>query len=91
MAAGLPIVTTGLGGAAELVDATCGLTVPVNDPEALASALRKLMNDPALCVELGAAGAARVASICDPEKQASQFAAAVASLASARMTAAIGG
>ncbi|MEZ4581978.1 MAG: glycosyltransferase family 4 protein, partial [Caldilineaceae bacterium] len=49
MATGLPIVTTGADGSAEAVeDGVNGLVVPAGDPQALASALLRLLADPVL-------------------------------------------
>ncbi|HEV2148457.1 MAG TPA: glycosyltransferase, partial [Longimicrobiaceae bacterium] len=45
--AGLPSVTTALGGATEIVDDACGALVPPGDADALAAALRALIVDPA--------------------------------------------
>ena len=41
--AGLPVVTTALGGALEIIDASCGVLVPPDDPALLAEALRQLI------------------------------------------------
>jgi len=41
LASGLPVVTTDLGGAREIVDATCGVLVKPDDASALADALRQ--------------------------------------------------
>jgi glycosyltransferase involved in cell wall biosynthesis len=61
MAAGLPVVATGVGGVPELVvDGETGLLVRPGDPAALAAALRRLLEDPELRRKLGAAGRARV-------------------------------
>jgi len=61
MAAGKPIVATRAGGVAEIVvDEDSGLLVPMNDPEALASALRRLIESPDLRARLGVAGRQRV-------------------------------
>lgn len=64
--AGLPIVTFDLGGAAEIVDDTCGVLVPPGDLASLAGALGGLIRDPERRARLGAAGPARARSICDP-------------------------
>jgi glycosyltransferase involved in cell wall biosynthesis len=64
--AGLPVVTTALGGALEIVDASCGILVPVNAPGELATALVRLVADPAERSRLGASGRARARSLCDP-------------------------
>ena len=62
MACGLPLVATRVGALPEIVgsDNTAGLLVPPGDPEALASALGRLLDDPELRARLGAAGRQRV-------------------------------
>lgn len=62
MSCGLPvIVSDGAPGPLELVsDDETGLVVPVDDPKALAAALRRLANDQALRTRLGAAARERV-------------------------------
>lgn len=57
MAVGLPVVLSGEGEAAEIVNRTqCGLVVPPGDAERLASAIRNLAEHQALRRRLGAAG-----------------------------------
>jgi glycosyltransferase involved in cell wall biosynthesis len=56
MAAGLPIVTSGVGGMLELVDdGRTGLLVPPGDPAALADRMCRLMSDATLASSLGRA------------------------------------
>jgi glycosyltransferase involved in cell wall biosynthesis len=69
LAAGLPVVTSASGGALEVVDETCGALVPPQDSAALASALRRLLQDPPLRRQLGSQGPARAKSLCDPTRQ----------------------
>jgi glycosyltransferase involved in cell wall biosynthesis len=69
MAAGLPVITTAMGGAAEVVNESCGIVTPPANAEALAEGLRRLISDPALRRKLGAAGPARVRELCDPQQQ----------------------
>lgn len=58
MAAGLPVVATGVGGVPELVrDGESGLLVPANDPQALASALKRLIDAPGERRAMGEAAA----------------------------------
>jgi glycosyltransferase involved in cell wall biosynthesis len=64
--AGLPVVSTRIGGAAEIVNETCGVLVPPADPAALASALGALIADPAARARLASAGPARAGQLCDP-------------------------
>jgi glycosyltransferase involved in cell wall biosynthesis len=60
MAAGLPVVTTAHAAIPETVtNERDGLIVPARDPQALADALLRLANDPALRVQLGRAARAR--------------------------------
>ncbi len=66
---GLPIVTTALGGACEVVDASCGFLLPSGDTQALANALRRLINDRTLRNELGSAGPKWARQLCDPATQ----------------------
>lgn len=59
-AAGRPIVTTDRPGCRDVVrDGENGLLVPDHDPAALASALERLLTDPALRARMGAAGRTR--------------------------------
>jgi glycosyltransferase involved in cell wall biosynthesis len=57
MARGLPVITTPLPLAVELVEgADCGFVVPFNDPAAAAEAVLRLDADPSLRVKMGARG-----------------------------------
>jgi glycosyltransferase involved in cell wall biosynthesis len=67
--AGLPVATTAMGGAREILDDSCGILVPPGDAPALAAALRRLMQCPALRGQLGAAGPARARVLCEPRAQ----------------------
>lgn len=62
----LPVVSTRLGGALEIVDDSCGVLVPPEDPDALAATLGRLIDDRDARTRLGAAGPARAAALCDP-------------------------
>jgi glycosyltransferase involved in cell wall biosynthesis len=66
LGAGLPVVTTALGGALEIVDQSCGALVRPNDPAALADALARLLDDPGKRRRLGEAGPVRARELCDP-------------------------
>ena len=67
--AGLPVITSDLGGAIEIVNPTCGILTRPGDPRAVAAALLSLINDRASRRALGAVGPARAASLCDPVRQ----------------------
>jgi D-inositol-3-phosphate glycosyltransferase len=60
MACGVPVVATAVGGMIDtVVDGVTGRHVPPRDPDALAEALRDLLDQPALRGRLGRAGARR--------------------------------
>jgi glycosyltransferase involved in cell wall biosynthesis len=67
--AGLPVVTTALGGATEVLDDSCGLLVPPEDADELAAQLRRLLEDAGLRALFKEAGPARARLLCDPETQ----------------------
>ncbi len=69
LGAGLPVVTTTLGAATEVVTNACGRLVPPANPAALASALQELVRDPNLRQTLGCAGRMRARLLCDPSRQ----------------------
>ncbi|HEX9728941.1 MAG TPA: glycosyltransferase family 4 protein [Gemmatimonadales bacterium] len=71
--AGLPIVTSPMGGALEIVDAACGAFARADDATALAETLDELVEDEARRHRLGAAGPARATRLCDPTTQITQF------------------
>lgn len=73
MHAGLPVVATAIGGAREIVDASCGILVPPDDPAALGDALRRLVEDAELRARLGAAGPAHARALSDPVRQAERM------------------
>ncbi|WP_338049961.1 glycosyltransferase family 4 protein [Rhodopila globiformis] len=59
----LPVVATRIDGFLETVtDQETGILVPVNDPAAIAAALRRLFDDPALARRMGLAGHGRNAA-----------------------------
>jgi glycosyltransferase involved in cell wall biosynthesis len=61
MAAGKPVVASGVGGIPELVlDGETGVLVPAGDPRALAGAIVALLDDPGRAARLGRVGEARV-------------------------------
>jgi glycosyltransferase involved in cell wall biosynthesis len=82
--AGVPVVTTALGGALEIVDRTCGVLVPPDDPAALASALARLIGDRDERGRLGRGGPERAKGLCNPATQMVAMAAILESVASTR-------
>ena len=64
MAAGLPVISTALGGVPEMVrDGFTGLLVPDHQPVALADALAQILVDRRLARSLGEAGRQRAAEL----------------------------
>ncbi|MCH8148994.1 MAG: glycosyltransferase family 4 protein [Planctomycetes bacterium] len=76
MARGLAVVATRVGGVSELVEdgASCGLVVPPGDAEALAQALRTVLEDKELAFRLASNGQKRVREEFNLENSASQLA-----------------
>ncbi len=75
--AGLPVVTSNCGGAAEIVTPDCGVLVPPGDAAAVAAALGGLLTDPGRRAALSAAGPPRAADRCDPGRQTVRLGAAI--------------
>lgn len=74
MACGVPVVSTNRGGPAEIVrDGETGLLVPPHDPTALAEAVRRLLDSPALRQSMGQAGRARAEAVLAVEHYAARF------------------
>lgn len=69
----LPVVTTALGGAREIVNESCGVLTESGDVRGLAAVLRRLIEDQTLRVKLGNAGPARAQELCDPGTQLKKF------------------
>jgi glycosyltransferase involved in cell wall biosynthesis len=66
MAAGKPVVATAVGGNPEaVVDGVTGLLVPPGEPESLAAAVIRMLNDPAALSAFGEAGRRRVLELFD--------------------------
>lgn len=66
MALGKPVVASAVGGVPELVeDGRSGLLVPPGDPDALATAIRQVIDDPALARRLGDEGRRRAAAFSE--------------------------
>jgi colanic acid/amylovoran biosynthesis glycosyltransferase len=74
MASGVPVVASGISGIPELVeDGKTGLLVPPRDPSALATAVRRLHDDPALRERLALAGREMVEREFDVRKNAGEL------------------
>jgi glycosyltransferase involved in cell wall biosynthesis len=71
--AGLPVVSSNFGGAAEIVDRSCGLLTAPGDDTQLAGALQQLLDDAGARRALGSAGPSRARNLCDPAQQMSRL------------------
>jgi len=75
MASGLPVIATCIAGNEELVaEGETGYLVPTEDIEALQAALKKILSDPALRQQMGAASRRRVEENYSWESTARQYA-----------------
>ena len=79
LSAGLPVVTTRMGGAVEIVDESVGILTDPN-AAAVAGALQSLLNDDDLRTRLAAGGPERAQQLCGPERA---FASLIAALGAA--------
>lgn len=69
--ASLPVVTSAIGGAREIVTPECGVLCPPGDASAVASTLHALLTEMPLRQKLSEGGPARAAELCDPARQLS--------------------
>jgi len=94
MACGLPVIATAWGGPMDYLDASCGILVPPDSPEALVSglveAMTRLAHDPGLRAALGRAGRERIDREFDWEVKVDQML-AIYRRAAARRGPSIGG
>lgn len=66
MLAGLPVVTSAMGGALEAIDEGSGILVPPDDQKALTTALRTMLTDADLRTRLASRAPLRARLLCDP-------------------------
>jgi glycosyltransferase involved in cell wall biosynthesis len=87
MAAGLPVISTNVGGIPEIVvDGQTGFLTAPGDREALRRSLCRLIADPALRQRMGEAGRRRAEARFDARDRASTVRAVIESVASRRAT-----
>ena len=67
--AGLPVLTSGIGGALEIVDGSCGVLTAPGNVSALSDALRRLVVDHALRARLSAESRRRADDLCNAPRQ----------------------
>jgi glycosyltransferase involved in cell wall biosynthesis len=71
---GIPVISTAIGAATEIIDDSCGVLVEPGDIQALAGALRQLVEEPGERSRFGAAGPERTRALCDPSRQIKRLA-----------------
>ncbi len=76
LAAGLPVITTQMGGAVEIIEPSCGLLVQA-DPDSVAGALSRLVDDREERMRMGQNGVTRARALCDPATQVGRLEALV--------------
>lgn len=69
MGAGLPVVTTGIGGAREVVNESCGVLVHPGNASGLSQELRRLAVDGGLRARLATNARKQAADLCSPTQQ----------------------
>ena len=79
--AGLPVVTTKLGGALEIVDDSCGELVEPDSAHELVETIQSLTDHPERLRELAHAAPGRAKELCDPLRQLAEVYREVRSLA----------
>lgn len=77
MRAGLPCIVSNTGGAAELVDAECGVFTAPGDAHGVAGAIARLAANAPLRGTMGCAAARRAARLTDPAERLAELAAAL--------------
>jgi glycosyltransferase involved in cell wall biosynthesis len=78
--AGLPVITSAIGGGAEIVDSSCGRLTPPGDASAVSQAISDLVRNPVLRASLASAGPARGRVLCDPAIRIPELANILASI-----------
>ena len=82
ISARLPVVTSAIGGAPEIIDSSCGMLVEPKNPTSVAAALEHLINDRTARQRLGSNGPRRAQELCDPAVQMPRIAAVLESIVS---------
>ena len=87
LAAGLPVVTSAIGGGQEIVDESCGVLVPARDAASLSVALRRLVTDADLRTRMSNAAPDRARNLCEPSRQLERLTRAIENTVTGRRVA----
>jgi len=71
--AGLPVVTSDIGGGGEIVDESCGILTKPNDATSVAKAIESLLDDPHRLRYLSLNGPRRADQLCNAHRQFAQL------------------
>lgn len=71
--AGLPVVTSDIGGGAEIVNEFCGVRIAPNDVSLLAGMLKAFIETPEMILGFSLGGAFCAKELCDPKQQLIAF------------------
>jgi glycosyltransferase involved in cell wall biosynthesis len=71
--AGLPVVTTGMGGPMEIVNSSCGKLVAPSDIDTLSQTLSSLLVNPHERAKLASGGFPQADQLCNPQRQLAQL------------------
>lgn len=84
--AGLPVITSAIGGACEIITDQCGVLTPTNSSSELCRSLRELISSQNLRSALASRGPARAIELCEPARQLKSLAKIISSLRSTSVT-----
>lgn len=71
--AGIPVLTTCIGGAKEILDENCGVLVSPRDNQELSATLERMIQDCGLRQQLGQHGPVRARELCEPFARIREF------------------
>src|SRR5438093_7438159 len=77
LSAGLPVITTAMGGGLEIIKPSCGALIAPDDAPALAASLQRLMSSPELRMAMSNSAPARARELCEPSQQIGRLARAI--------------
>lgn len=84
-AVGLPVITTAVGGNLEMFDESSAILIPPNDPQALATAILRMLTNDGLRQRLAENARQRIRSRFSPESEFSSYAAIYEEVASRKI------
>ncbi len=77
LSAGLPVITTAMGGALEIIKPSCGVLTGPDDERELAASLQRLISSGELRRRMSDSAPARARELCEPSQQIRRLAGAI--------------